>query len=207
MGKKTKKEYELDFSFKYLQKRNIRKEKQEEHNHPHQLAIARWLGSIHHLRKPSPHTQSQSKTPSSGQSSMQTLFLRWLAIARPPQSFPNPKTRLLSGIIPNYKKRRHTRPHEIPTEESYPPYPPFLKAWQFPNLKNSTFHRRPCPPSHKRRRIDIKAQKRANGIIPHQLPHLDYKTRNKAATIKKRGITEHQTSMHTKVHAIPNVDA
>lgn len=101
--RKTKKEYGLDFSFKYLQKRNIRKEKQEEHNHPHQLAIARWIGSIHHLRKPSTHTQSQSqsKTPSSGRSSMQTPFLRWLAIARPPQSFPNPKTRLLSGIIPH----------------------------------------------------------------------------------------------------------
>lgn len=54
MGKKNKKEYGLDFSFKYLQKRNIRKEKQEEHNHPHQLAIARWLGSIHHLPIPIP---------------------------------------------------------------------------------------------------------------------------------------------------------
>jgi len=46
MGKKN--EHGLDFSFKYLQKRNIRKEKQEEYSHPHQLAIARWLGSIHH---------------------------------------------------------------------------------------------------------------------------------------------------------------
>lgn len=88
----------------------------------------------------------------------------------------------------------------MPTEESYPPYPPFLKTRQFPNLKNSSFHCRPCPISHKRRRIDIKAPKRANGIIPHQLPHLDYKTRNKAATIKKRGITEHQTSMHNSIH-------
>jgi hypothetical protein len=42
--KTKKKEYGLDFSFKYLQKRNIRKEKQEEYSHPHQLAIARWLG-------------------------------------------------------------------------------------------------------------------------------------------------------------------
>ena len=126
----------MDFSFKYLQKRNIRKEKQEEHNHPHQLAIARWLGSIHHLRKPGP---IPIPIP------MQTPFLRWLAIARPPQSFPNPKTRLLSGIIPNYKKRRHAHPRDIPTEESYPPYPPFLKTWQFPNLKNSSFHCRHAP--------------------------------------------------------------
>ena len=114
--RKKKKEYGLDFSFKYLQKRNIRKEKQ-----PSSPARYRSLARIN------------------------TPFLRWLAIARPPQSFPYPKTRLLSGIIPNYKKRRHTSPHDIPTEESYPPYPPFLKTWQFPNLKNSTFHCRHAP--------------------------------------------------------------
>ena len=69
-----------------------------------------------------------------------------------------------------------------------------------PKSQKQYFPLPPCPISHKRRRIDIKAQKRANGIIPHQLPHLDYKTRNKAATIKKRCITEHQTSMHNSIH-------
>ena len=91
-----------------------------------------------------------------------------------------------------------------PYQKNPIPLPPFLFLPQditiTANHKNNTFHCRPCPPSHKRRRIDIKAPKRANGIIPHQLPHLDYKTRNKAATIKKRGITEHQTSMHNPIH-------
>lgn len=188
----------MDFSFKYLQKRNIRKEKHHQNQTQYSLK--------HH---PYPDSGSHKVCSQSSRNAFAG------SLRSPSQSFPNPKTRLLYGIIPNYKKRRHPHPRDIPTEESYPPYPPFLFLLQ-PIMQKHQSQRQyfllpPCPISHKRRRIDIKAQKRANGIIPHQLPHLDYKTRNKAATIKKRGMVEHHNGLHqtkaehqTPMHSHPN---
>jgi hypothetical protein len=124
--------------------------------------------------------------------------------ARHLRLFTIPDKDHLSPGLAHQRIKHHTaaafhRPCASILKESYPPTPfPFSVTAHHAKHQSQRQYLPlpPCPISHRRRRIDIKAQKRANGIMPHQIPHLDYKTRNKAATIKKRGIIEHHDGLH-----------
>lgn len=157
----------MDFSFKYIQKRNIRKEKHHQNQTQYSLKHHPYpdFGS-HRVYSQS----SRNAFAGSLRSPSQALYH-----ARPRSPIPWP--------IPSCSKSPYgvSVPHPCASisKESYPPTPfPFSATGHHHNRQSQKqyFPLPPCPISHRRCRIDIKAQKRANGIIPHSIPHLDYKT-------------------------------
>lgn len=130
------------------------------------------------------------------------------SLRSPSQAIHHTRPRLPITGLTHQRIKHHTavafhRPCAFILKESYPPTPFPFSVTAHHAKHQSQRQYLPLPPrpiGHRRRRIDIKAPKRANGMLPHQIPHLGHKTLNKAATIKKRGITEHQTPMHNSIH-------